>query len=89
MNADRWTGAERGRGPVRGAHHQAEERAKEAVVWKEARVKEELVIRKDVEERTETVKDTVRRTEVDVEDARGARDVGAGTTRTPNDRGRV
>lgn len=49
---------------------EAEERREEAVISKEARVKEELVIRKDVEERTETVKDTVRRTEVDVDDAR-------------------
>jgi uncharacterized protein (TIGR02271 family) len=50
---------------------EAEERAEQAVVSKEARVKEELVIRKDIEERTETVSDTVRRTEVDVEDERG------------------
>ena len=39
----------------------------EAVVGKTARVKEELVIRKDAGERTETVSDTVRSTEVDVE----------------------
>lgn len=39
----------------------------EAVVGKEARVREELVVRKDVGERTETVSDTVRRTEVDVD----------------------
>jgi len=55
---------------------EAEERGEEAVVSKEARVKEELVVRKDVEERTETVSDTARRTEVDVEDSR------AGATRT-------
>jgi stress response protein YsnF len=29
------------------------------------------VVRKDVEQRTETVSDTVRRTEVDVQDERG------------------
>jgi uncharacterized protein (TIGR02271 family) len=46
----------------------ATEHAEEAVVAKEARVKEELVIRKDSTERTETVHDTVRRTEVEVED---------------------
>lgn len=47
-----------------------EERAEEAVVSKEARVKEEIVINKDVESRTETVTDTIRRTEVEVEDER-------------------
>jgi len=50
---------------------EAEERAEEAVVSKAARVTEELVVRKDVEQRTETVSDMVRRTEVDVEDERG------------------
>jgi len=55
-----------------------EERREEPVVSKEARVTEELVVRKDVEERTETVSDTVRRTEVDVEDER--RDQATGTT---------
>jgi len=47
-----------------------EERAEEAVVAKEARVREELVINKEVGQRTETVSDTVRRTEVDIEDER-------------------
>jgi uncharacterized protein (TIGR02271 family) len=41
--------------------------AEEAVVAKEAIVKEELVVRKDTTQRTETVDDTVRRTEVDVD----------------------
>jgi len=50
---------------------EAEERSEEAVVSKEARVKEELVIRKDVEQRTENVSDTVRSTKVEVEDERG------------------
>lgn len=50
---------------------EAEERAEEAVVAKEARVKEELVVKKDVDQRTETVSDKVRRTEVEVEDERG------------------
>ena len=49
---------------------EAEERAEEAVVAKEARVKEELVLKKDVNQRTETVSDKVRRTEVEVEDER-------------------
>ncbi|WP_338665970.1 YsnF/AvaK domain-containing protein [Pararoseomonas sp. SCSIO 73927] len=46
----------------------ATEHTEEAVVAKEARVTEELVIRKDSTERTETVNDTVRRTEVEVDD---------------------
>jgi uncharacterized protein (TIGR02271 family) len=43
----------------------------EAVVRKQARVVEEVVVRKDVQEQTETVQDRVRRTEVDIE-PRGA-----------------
>jgi uncharacterized protein (TIGR02271 family) len=49
---------------------EAEEVNEEAVVAKEARVKEEVVVSKDVGQRTETVRDTVRHTEVDVEDTR-------------------
>ena len=47
-----------------------EERGEEAVVSKEAHVTEELVVGKDVDERTEEVSDTVRHTEVEVEDER-------------------
>jgi uncharacterized protein (TIGR02271 family) len=47
-----------------------EEREEEAVVDKQARVKEEISVRKDVEHRTANVSDTVRRTEVEVEDQR-------------------
>ncbi|HEX8450215.1 MAG TPA: DUF2382 domain-containing protein [Allosphingosinicella sp.] len=43
------------------------EMREEAVVSKLAVVREEVVIRKDVEERTERVSQTVRRTEVDIE----------------------
>jgi uncharacterized protein (TIGR02271 family) len=43
------------------------ERAEEPVVSKQARVTEEVVVGKDVNERTETVRDTVRRTDVDLE----------------------
>ena len=46
--------------------------AEEAVVAKDTRVKEEIVVRKEEEERTQTVSDTVRRTEVEVEDNRGS-----------------
>jgi len=58
---------------------EVEERGEEAVVSKEARVVEEVVVRKEAEQRTETISDTVRRTEVDVEDERGTRVSGTGT----------
>ncbi|HEY8565497.1 MAG TPA: YsnF/AvaK domain-containing protein [Beijerinckiaceae bacterium] len=61
---------------------EAVERDEQAVVAKEARVKEELVINKEVEQRQETISDTVRRTEVEVEDERGNRISGTGTTGT-------
>ena len=57
---------------------EVEERGEEAVVSKEARVVEEVVVRKEAEQRTETISDTVRKTEVDVEDERSVR--GTGTT---------
>jgi uncharacterized protein (TIGR02271 family) len=60
---------------------EATETAEEAVVSKEARVTEEVVVRKEAEERTETVRDTVRRTEVEVEDERRA----GTSTGTPTD----
>ncbi len=44
------------------------ERAEQPVVSKQARVTEEVAIGKNVEEREKTVSDTVRRTEVDVEE---------------------
>ncbi len=47
-----------------------EEIGEEAVVGKTARVVEEIGIRKDVSDRTETVRDTVRSTKVDIEDGR-------------------
>jgi uncharacterized protein (TIGR02271 family) len=50
---------------------EAVERREEAVVSKEARVVEEVVINKDATEHTETVQDTVRRQDVEVEDTRG------------------
>jgi stress response protein YsnF len=43
------------------------ERDEEAVVSKQARVTEEVVVHKDVKERVETVRDTVRETRVDVD----------------------
>jgi uncharacterized protein (TIGR02271 family) len=49
---------------------EAEEHREEAVVAKEARVKEEVVLRKTEGQRTENIDDTVRHTEVEVEDER-------------------
>jgi uncharacterized protein (TIGR02271 family) len=48
-----------------------EERAEEAVVEKTARVVEEIGLSKDTTTRQETVSDSVKRTEVEVEDERG------------------
>ena len=47
------------------------ESAEQAVVAKEARVVEEVVVNKDVQERTETVRDTLHRTDVDVQQVEG------------------
>jgi uncharacterized protein (TIGR02271 family) len=44
--------------------------AEEAVVSKDARVVEEVIVRKDVNQRVERIEDTVRHTEVDVQDDR-------------------
>jgi stress response protein YsnF len=49
---------------------EATETAEEAVVSKEARVTEEITLDKDVRDRTETVRDNVRHTEVEIEDER-------------------
>jgi uncharacterized protein (TIGR02271 family) len=43
------------------------ERAEEAVVQKQARVVEEVVVGKEATERTETISDTVRRTDVEIQ----------------------
>jgi uncharacterized protein (TIGR02271 family) len=51
---------------------EATETGEEAIIAKDARVTEEVVVRKGVEERVETVHDTVRRTEVEVDDTRVA-----------------
>ena len=53
-------------------------RSEEAVVGKEARVVEEIGIRKEAADRVETVRDTVRETKVDVEQVPGS----AAATRT-------
>jgi len=46
---------------------EARETAEEAVVSKNARVVEEVVVNKEAGERTETIRDSVRRTDVDVQ----------------------
>jgi len=57
------------------------EHDEEAVVSKEARVVEEVVVGKQVEQRTETIQDSVRRTDVDVEQVPGqSRSVGSNQT---------
>ncbi|MBA1159126.1 YsnF/AvaK domain-containing protein [Microvirga sp. Marseille-Q2068] len=67
---------------------EVEERAEEAVVSKEARVVEEVVVRKEAEQRTETISDTVRRTEVDIEDERANQTSRTGTTGDPREQNR-
>jgi uncharacterized protein (TIGR02271 family) len=49
------------------------ERGEEAVVAKTARVTEEVVVRKDATERVETVRDTVRREQIDTEGDAGTK----------------
>jgi len=51
---------------------EAEERVEEAVVQKDVRVTGEVAVSKEATERTETVRDTVRRTEVDVDETDAA-----------------
>ncbi len=53
--------------------------SEEAVVSKEARVVEEIALHKQASDRTETVRDTVRETKVDVDDTTGARAAGGAT----------
>jgi uncharacterized protein (TIGR02271 family) len=62
------------------------ETAEEAVVAKEAIVREELVIRKTAEERVENIDDTVRRTEVEVDEGLN-RTRGGGDLLGDSDRG--
>jgi uncharacterized protein (TIGR02271 family) len=57
------------------------ETSEEAVVGKTARVVEEVVVGKEVQERTETISDTVRRTDVEVEQLGGERSASTTATR--------
>lgn len=67
------------------------ETAEQAVVAKTAHVVGEVVIGKEATERTETVRDTVRRTDVDVDETAEAADLNtsAGTTTTSTTRSNV
>lgn len=62
------------------------ETSEEAVVGKTARIVEEVVVRKDVTERSETVSDTVRRTDVDVERVPAKADAARTETSAPRKR---
>ena len=55
----------------------------EPVIAKEARVKEEVVVRQEADQHTETVRDTVRHTEVEVEDDRAKARTPASPSVTP------
>jgi len=55
----------------------------EPVIAKEARVKEEVVVRQEADQRTETVRDIVRHTEVQVEDDRAKARAPASPSVTP------
>jgi uncharacterized protein (TIGR02271 family) len=59
---------------------EAVERSEEAVIGKTAHVVEEIGLRKDVDSRTETVRDTVRRQEVEIEDGRTGTRLDTGET---------
>lgn len=77
------TGAEpAGEGAFKEQTFDVRERDEEAVVAKTPRVKEEVVVRKDVQEKTATVRDKVRRAEVEVEGA------GTGASPGPADKSR-
>lgn len=69
-----------GSDPLKEREVEMTETAEEAVVAKEARVREEVVLRKTAEERTENIQETVRRTDVEIDDAN--RSGGAGGDRS-------
>jgi stress response protein YsnF len=62
------------------------EMREEAVVTKDAFVREEIILRKSVDERTEVIRDTVRRTEVEVEEFTASGDRVAGPIADPQGR---
>jgi uncharacterized protein (TIGR02271 family) len=68
--------AKAGEDAFRNRSIEAEEHAEEAVVSKEARVTEEVGLHKEAGRHRETVSDTVRHTEVEIDDDRKAPDAG-------------
>jgi uncharacterized protein (TIGR02271 family) len=68
--------------PFREREIEATETREEPVIAKDVRVREELVVHKSVEEHDETVRDTVRRTEVKEERGEDVTDT-SGTARNP------
>ena len=75
-----------GEGSFRDQAIEMTERGEEAVVSKTARVKEEIGLHREGSDRTETVKDNVRREEAEVEQVAAGRN---DTTRTAADTGRT
>jgi len=69
---------------LKGGTIEMRETSEEAVVNKQARVTGEVVVRKDVENRTETVRDTVRKTDVKVDKLDSSGGAGTGSPNTPN-----
>jgi len=75
------------RAAVQQGELEVRERREEVVVDKQVRIVEEIVINTEAQERTETIQDTVRRTDVDVEEIQGQtrtsgfRETGRVTTR--------
>jgi uncharacterized protein (TIGR02271 family) len=59
---------------------EAEDWGEEAVISKEARITEAVVVRKEAEQHTGTVSNAVRETKVELEDERSNKVSGAGTT---------
>ena len=66
------TGSEMDAAPFQERTVEVTARREEPVISKETRVKEEVAVRKEAEDRTQTVSDTVRHTEVEVDDNRTA-----------------
>jgi uncharacterized protein (TIGR02271 family) len=75
------TAARAGDGLLQERSIEISERGEEAVVAKDAVVTEEVVVRKTAEERVETIDDTVRHTEVDIDDTRNSGVTGNASTK--------
>jgi uncharacterized protein (TIGR02271 family) len=69
---------------LKGGAIEMHEKSEEAVVNKQSRVTGEVVVKKDVENRTETVRDTVRKTDVQVDRINNPNTPGAASPNSPN-----